>query len=249
MGTSSDLSLVRRAHLAVVAHIRHTYTDYDQLLRVVPWADARRRVESQTLDKIVEWRGENDADADMIHDVLREVIVISDDENDNEEEGAATSSDLPQQPERIPPNQQNLVSNVPTRNIHTEPLILLSDGDADSEGESAMPLVSTRNPLSSQARSNHYRLGAQKLRNWEMSVQDPRFRRIPQSSEQALESHHSIPHTNPTMALETPRYDLRKPRVPVHPQPLIEFEQTGASRTYLQNRERNPVSTLLWCLP
>src|ERR1700759_4201234 len=32
VGTAPDVTLIRRAHLSVVAHIRHNYTSYDKLL-------------------------------------------------------------------------------------------------------------------------------------------------------------------------------------------------------------------------
>ena len=73
---------MRRANLAVVAHIRHVYTNYDELLRSgIPWIDARRGVEQFTLDKLVSWRSDEDDDDDPnIDAMLREVVVISDDE-------------------------------------------------------------------------------------------------------------------------------------------------------------------------
>ena len=77
----AEASLARRANLAVGAHIRHTYTNYDELLRSgVSWSDARRGVEPFTLDKLVSWRGEEDDDP-ILDEVLREVIVISDNES------------------------------------------------------------------------------------------------------------------------------------------------------------------------
>lgn len=74
---------MRRAQLAVVAHIRHTYTDYDALLRQVQYNEARRRVEKPCLDRLIRWRGDDDGAGDM-EDVLREVIVIPDDDEDDE---------------------------------------------------------------------------------------------------------------------------------------------------------------------
>ncbi|KAM0806054.1 hypothetical protein BDR22DRAFT_901168 [Usnea florida] len=101
VGTVADLSLVRRAQLAVIAHIRHTYTEYDSLLRQVPYNEARRRVEKPCLDRLILWRGDDDDAGDM-DDVLREVIVISDDDEEDDE-GEKTQEclrTLPQEPER-----------------------------------------------------------------------------------------------------------------------------------------------------
>ena len=88
----SDLSLPRRAQLAVVAHIRHTYTEYDELLRKMSWAEARRQVAPKTLEKLALWRGDKDDEPDTMEDILREVVVISDDEDD---EGHETSEYTP----------------------------------------------------------------------------------------------------------------------------------------------------------
>lgn len=80
----NDLSLPRRIQLAVVAHIRHIYTDYDSLLHSLGWAGARANVASKTLEVLASWRGDKDDDIDVVEDILREVIVISDDEDDSE---------------------------------------------------------------------------------------------------------------------------------------------------------------------
>ena len=91
MGVQTDaLPLPRRVQLAVVAHIRHMYTDYDRLLKEVPWQAARLSVEQQTLSKLAEWRGERD-DPNALEEILREVIVISEDEDDDRE-GASESN-------------------------------------------------------------------------------------------------------------------------------------------------------------
>lgn len=86
VGTVANLSLVRRAQLAVIAHIRHTYTDYDALLKQVQYNEARRRVEKPCLDRLIRWRGDDDDDGDM-EDVLREVIVIPDDDEEDNDGG------------------------------------------------------------------------------------------------------------------------------------------------------------------
>ncbi|WPG99498.1 Hypothetical protein R9X50_00231300 [Acrodontium crateriforme] len=86
VGTSTDLELSRRVQLAVVARIRHTYTDYDKLLRAFDWKDARQIVEGECLNKLIEWRGEHDAqDDNELEEIVRETIIIDDDdENDDQ---------------------------------------------------------------------------------------------------------------------------------------------------------------------
>lgn len=82
VGTAFDQPFIRRVHLAVGAYIRHTYTDYDRLLKSHGYLDARAIVEPYTLDKVLEWRDEKD-DPNAVEDILREVIVISDDEDED----------------------------------------------------------------------------------------------------------------------------------------------------------------------
>jgi hypothetical protein len=86
VGTANELSLIRRAQLAVVAHIRHVYTNYDKLLRQTHYRDARNHVEKPTLRKLVQWRGDDESGKQVLEDVFREVVVISDDEESEDEE-------------------------------------------------------------------------------------------------------------------------------------------------------------------
>ncbi|RAH45545.1 DUF2293 domain-containing protein [Aspergillus brunneoviolaceus CBS 621.78] len=86
VGTAVELPLARRAQLAVVAHIRHVYTEYDRLLKATSFHEARSTVEEPTLAKLVEWRGDDENGKIVLEDVFREVIVISDDEDSDTEE-------------------------------------------------------------------------------------------------------------------------------------------------------------------
>jgi hypothetical protein len=92
VGTATELPLIRRAQLSVVAHVRHIYTKYDSLLRRVQWNEARSMVEGPTLRKLVEWRGDDDSGKEALEDVLREVIVISDDEDSEDESNEVRKS-------------------------------------------------------------------------------------------------------------------------------------------------------------
>lgn len=84
MGTS-DLPLHRRVQLAVLAHIRHTHTRYDHLLKEADWHIARKAVEKTCLDILVKWRGDEETGRDQLDDILREVVVISDDSDDSDD--------------------------------------------------------------------------------------------------------------------------------------------------------------------
>ncbi len=83
VGNAAELTLSRRVQLAVVAHIRHVYTEYDNLLRSGTYLDARAKVEQSCLDQLVKWRGEDSGDQVETEDIFREFIVIDDDESDD----------------------------------------------------------------------------------------------------------------------------------------------------------------------
>ncbi|KAI1388863.1 uncharacterized protein F4822DRAFT_404191 [Hypoxylon trugodes] len=86
VGMAKELTLARRVQLAAIAHIRHTHTRYDDLLKQTSWANARRAVEKPCLDIIVKWRGDEETGRDQLDEILREVIEISDTEEDSEDE-------------------------------------------------------------------------------------------------------------------------------------------------------------------
>lgn len=84
VGVNPEISLSRRAQLSVIAHIRHEYTRYDQLLRETSYANARKVVAPLCLDYILKWRGDEETGRDQLDEILREVVVISDTESDDE---------------------------------------------------------------------------------------------------------------------------------------------------------------------
>lgn len=92
VGLQVDLTLSRRVQLAVIAHIRHTHTRYDLLLRETSWENARRTVESLCLDILVKWRGDEETGRDQLDEVLREIVVI-DDSDDEDEDGSEDGSE------------------------------------------------------------------------------------------------------------------------------------------------------------
>ncbi|KAK5660773.1 hypothetical protein OQA88_12140 [Cercophora sp. LCS_1] len=98
VGLARDISLSRRVQLAVLAHIRHTHTRYDKLLRETTWDNARKTVEPICLDILVKWRGDEETGRDQLDEILCEVVVISDSESDDEDEDGDDedeSSDTP----------------------------------------------------------------------------------------------------------------------------------------------------------
>jgi hypothetical protein len=91
VGLQADLTLSRRVQLAVIAHIRHTHTRYDLLLRETSWENARRTVESLCLDVLVKWRGDEETGRDQLDEVLREIVVI--DDSDEDEDGSESEGE------------------------------------------------------------------------------------------------------------------------------------------------------------
>ncbi|CAJ2511833.1 Uu.00g074580.m01.CDS01 [Anthostomella pinea] len=88
VGMATDIPLARRVQLAALAHIRHTHTRYDQLLKEADWANARKAVEKPCLDIIVKWRGDEETGRDQLEEILREVVEISDSEGESEDESS-----------------------------------------------------------------------------------------------------------------------------------------------------------------
>lgn len=84
VGNATDMPLARRVQLAVIARIRHTYTDYDALLGAFgDWAATRKEVEPSCLKKLIEWRGETGDDDEGLEEIVRETIVIDDDDDED----------------------------------------------------------------------------------------------------------------------------------------------------------------------
>ncbi|TWU74070.1 hypothetical protein ED733_004011 [Metarhizium rileyi] len=92
VGFSSDIPLARRVQLAVLAHIRHSHTRYDELLKEAGWQAARKAVETLCLDILVKWRGDEETGRDQLDEILREVVVISDSEDDSSDEETMDNS-------------------------------------------------------------------------------------------------------------------------------------------------------------
>ncbi|KAL4975494.1 hypothetical protein BDW66DRAFT_137397 [Aspergillus desertorum] len=136
VGTAVELPLARRAQLAVVAHIRHIYTDYDRLLKTTSFHEARAAVEQPTLAKLVEWRGDDENGKTVLEDVFREVIVISDDdESDNEGE--------PQQPHGRETSVEIISSNPVIEELQMRPVYhgnrALRGAQAENSEDEAAP--------------------------------------------------------------------------------------------------------------
>ncbi|TKA80411.1 hypothetical protein B0A49_01188 [Cryomyces minteri] len=91
VGTAKELTLAHRVQAATAAHIRHQYTDYDYLLRIGSYHNARAAVSKACIDQVAKWRGEDEDDTATteVEDIFREIIVI--DDEDEGEHGSVTS--------------------------------------------------------------------------------------------------------------------------------------------------------------
>ncbi|KAK5132657.1 hypothetical protein LTR08_008779 [Meristemomyces frigidus] len=92
VGSVIGMELPRRVQLATIARIRHTYTDYDHLLKAFEWREARSIVEPDCLTTLIKWRGETDQDNDdeELEEIVRETIVL---DSDDEADGDAHEAD------------------------------------------------------------------------------------------------------------------------------------------------------------
>ncbi|KAK4216159.1 hypothetical protein QBC37DRAFT_100620 [Rhypophila decipiens] len=103
VGLAKDIPLTSRVQLAVLAHIRHTHTRYDQLLRETDWASARKVCEPVCLDILVKWRGDEESGRDQLDEILREVIYINSDSesDDDDEDDSETDDELSDSPSAL----------------------------------------------------------------------------------------------------------------------------------------------------
>lgn len=93
VGLQPTIPLSRRVQLAVLAHIRHTHTRYDRLLRETTWMNARKAVEPVCLDVLVKWRGDEETGRDQMDEILREVVIITDSEDSDDSSDEDDTSD------------------------------------------------------------------------------------------------------------------------------------------------------------
>ncbi|CEJ81658.1 hypothetical protein VHEMI01776 [[Torrubiella] hemipterigena] len=116
VGLSMEIPLARRVQLAVLAHIRHTHTRYDELLKETSWNSARKAVETLCLDTLVKWRGDEETGRDQLDEILQEVVVISDSDDESEESEESDSSEASSSDEDEPPRRRRrLDSDVTAR--------------------------------------------------------------------------------------------------------------------------------------
>ena len=169
----------------MVAHIRHTYTDYDKLLKKGDWHAARAQVEQMTLDKLLTWRREDDDDPNAMDGILREVIVIPDDDEENLSHGINDTGAAQADPE----DSVEIVSNYAVDDeLQTRPI---EYGTMDSHAEPNRPYspeINIRDPVPTErlpyqqqiqgGKERLNRIGDYRHRVWEQALH--RRRRDPE---------------------------------------------------------------------
>jgi len=94
VGDARDLTLGRKVQLAVAAHVRHEYTDYDYLLATGTYnrKEARDAIQPQYVQKVTEWRGEDGKAS--VEEMFREIIEILDEDEDDTKRGDQTTPEV-----------------------------------------------------------------------------------------------------------------------------------------------------------
>ncbi|KAI9713882.1 MAG: hypothetical protein M1820_000612 [Bogoriella megaspora] len=138
IGTVQSMSLSRRVQLAVTAHIRHVHTDYDSILRVDSWHNARQDVEQKCVEQTLKWRGEEAADDDEKEDLFQEVIIL-----DSDEEDEAVSLEDPE------------VSNDEKDDLDKNGITVRGDGNPNSTAAGGVPTRSRPEQRHINGRAEH----------------------------------------------------------------------------------------------
>lgn len=179
MGLSWKLTLARRVQLAALAHIRHTHTRYDELLKETSWQNARRAVEPVCLDFLVKWRGDDETGRDQLDEILREVVVISDTEDDeSSDEYDAEETQVHRAQEVDMAGRQEIVQNT-TTGVHES--MQLCDPQPEGSGRSTQLVRDSPIELDTQPRQRKGPLEKKQQRGfkryrraWEDAVQRQR---------------------------------------------------------------------------
>lgn len=165
VGLQPGIPLSRRVQLAVLAHIRHTHTRYDKLLRETTWMNARKVVEPVCLDVLMKWRGDEETGRDQLDEILREVVVITDseeeddDSSDNEtsdEEGEVTSASSTEPPSNTNSRNQQRPGTEPSQLPEPNRIVPLVDGGRNEPAAIASRTRSKTNPQKDKKRQRGF---------------------------------------------------------------------------------------------
>lgn len=166
VGLQPGIPLSRRVQLAVLAHIRHTHTRYDKLLRETTWINARKVVEPVCLDVLMKWRGDEETGRDQLDEILREVVVITDSEDEDEddssddetsdEEGEVTSASSTEPPSNTNSRNQQRPETEPSQIPESNQIIPLVDRDRNETPAIASRTRSKTNPQKDKKRQRGF---------------------------------------------------------------------------------------------
>ncbi|KAJ8062346.1 hypothetical protein OCU04_008891 [Sclerotinia nivalis] len=177
VGLQADLPLARRVQLAVLAHIRHTHTRYDKLLRETSWINARKVVEPVCLDVLVKWRGDEETGRDQMDEILREVVIITDSDDEDEDDSDDSEEE----------------ENEEEEGTFAEPAALVNQDDSQRrqplgvEQNSYGNVAGPSDPISSRTRSRA-------RPNEAPRKPQPRFKRYQAAWDEALNRRQNIAH-------------------------------------------------------
>ncbi|EEP80873.1 predicted protein [Uncinocarpus reesii 1704] len=233
VGTAVELPLARRAQLAVVAHIRHVYTEYDRLLKLTSFQEARAAVEEPCLATLVQWRGDDETGETVLEDVFREVIVISDDEDDDE------TSDIEQTPADRDSSVEIVSSSTVVRELQTQPLppgnrgIALDPSEDEAlSGVRFIPESSRKRKAGDKKKVD--RRGFSRYQAWDRAKD--RYKDILNISNSNQQSRHSPMLNNPPVTIQgrqhEPQLTRQFPHVqsPTRPLPITRPADSTHSR-------------------
>ncbi|KAI9049910.1 hypothetical protein LZ554_006057 [Drepanopeziza brunnea f. sp. 'monogermtubi'] len=220
VGLQRDIPLSRRVQLAVLAHIRHTHTRYDKLLRETSWMNARKAVEPVCLDILIKWRGDEETGRDQMDEILREVVIIT----DSEDEGSSDDDSSEEEGEITSANSSETSSPLSSQDQYRVPLRSPRDR---STGAPAFSLGRTNSDaISSRTRAKDTKQKEQRG-----------FKRYQAAWEDALNRRHAlrIDNRSPYDIADTRRLRM----MTAQPAPLPYHPTAEASRT-------NPASSQHW---
>ena len=243
------MTLVRRAQLAVIAHIRHVYTDYDKMLRQGTWQAARQHVEQLCLDKLLQWRGD-EADANNVDEMLREVIIIPDDDDDDEEDNQMQGHP-PSLYEGVKPT--NGVEIVSADDLHSQPINYANPGRLGDKGKLESPNSDDGEFVEFLRQSPLYRghrVQYDEYRKTQMEAE--RHRRWEEARDRRRKAPETIYIVNDNAALPTNRHLGKMPSYPIEvdyeqrykPEPRHQVAEAASFQT-----SRAPLHTQLIPLP
>lgn len=118
---TGTMNVYKQIELAVIAHVRHSHTDYEKLIYMSGKPAARSAVESQISAKLAEWRGEDgehvdenetelvEYEEDTSSESVESIVIIEDEEGDYSPPPAAQHAE----------QHTNTWSHAPTDSIRT----------------------------------------------------------------------------------------------------------------------------------